>query len=211
MAIISDITQRKRIEQERADEATQRRILIDQSGDGIVVLDRDGKVYEANKRFTEMLGYTPAEVKELYVWDWEYLETRKQLVNKIKSIGEKGARFESKHRRKDGSIYDVEISVNGADFAGQKLLFCVCRDVTTRKKAEEALKESEDKYYSLFNRSTEGIFVHDLKGRIVDVNEVACSQSGYSREELLTLNIFDLHTDNTYSNNLSKIEITSME
>ncbi len=210
LAIISDITQRKRIEQERADEATQRRILIDQSGDGIVVLDRDGKVYEANKRFTEMLGYTPAEVKELYVWDWEYLETRKQLVNKIKSIGEKGARFESKHRRKDGSIYDVEISVNGADFAGQKLLFCVCRDVTTRKKAEEALKESEDKYYSLFNRSTEGIFVHDLKGRIVDVNEVACSQSGYSREELLTLNIFDLHTDNTYSNNLSKIEITKL-
>ena len=63
------------------------------------------------------------------------------------------------------------------------------------KKGEDRLRESEGRYRSLFNQSFVGIFVHDRQGRILDANQMACRQSGYTREELLELTVFDLHPD----------------
>jgi len=150
---IRDITERKKIEQALADEATRRRILLEQSRDGIVILNQEGSVYESNKRFAEMLGYSAEEVLKLHVWDWEYLASNDRLVEMLHNIDEKGDHFETKHRRKDGSIYDVEISTNGAIFAGQKLIFCVCRDITERKEAEAELRESQHLFSTVTNTS----------------------------------------------------------
>lgn len=125
------------IEQTLSDEAVRRRILIEQSSDGIVVLDQKGKVFEANKRFAEMLGYSQAEVLQLHVWDWDIRTPREQFAPIPAEIA--GPRFETKHYRKDGSSYDVEISSNEAIIAGQKLVFCVCRDITERKQMQEKL------------------------------------------------------------------------
>ncbi|MEJ2041008.1 MAG: ATP-binding protein, partial [Desulfosarcinaceae bacterium] len=61
----------------------------------------------------------------------------------IRSVDEGGDHFETLHRRKDGSIYDVEISTNGAVYNGKKLIFCVCRDITRRKKAEKELLQAK--------------------------------------------------------------------
>jgi PAS domain S-box-containing protein len=127
-----------------ADEATRRRILIDQSRDGIVVLDQDGKVYEANKQFAEMLGYSSEEARQLNVFDWEYLFPREQVLEMIRTVDEAGDHFETRHRRQDGSTYDVEISTNAATFAGQKLIFCVCRDITERKTMEKQIQEKNE-------------------------------------------------------------------
>jgi len=135
--------ERKQAEERLADEATRRRILIEQSRDGIVVLDQDGNVYESNQQFAEMLGYSTEEVRQLHVWDWEYQWTRERLLEMLRSVDETGDHFETQHRRKDDTIYDVEISTNGAVFAGQKLIFCVCRDITDRKQAEEKAREVE--------------------------------------------------------------------
>ncbi|MDH5364038.1 MAG: PAS domain S-box protein, partial [Dehalococcoidia bacterium] len=80
LEINRNITERKQTEEALADEATWRRILVEQSRDGIVILDQNGKVYEANQQFAEMLGYSLEEVRELHVWDWEYLFPREQVV-----------------------------------------------------------------------------------------------------------------------------------
>lgn len=151
---IRDITERKQAEEMLKDEATRHRILIEQSRDGIVILDQNGGVHEANKRFAEMLGYSTEEVLKLHVWDWEYLASQERLVEMLRNVDEKGDYFETKHRRKDGSIYDVEISTNGAIFAGQKLIFCVCRDITERKKAQDELRESQHLFSTVANTST---------------------------------------------------------
>ena len=132
-----------------ADEAMQRRILVEQSRDGIVVLDQNGKVYEANRIYAEMLGYSPEEVRQLHVWDWDCQWTQEQLLDRLQRVNDTGDHFETQHRRKDGTIIDVEISTNGAVMAGQKLVFCVCRDVTDRKRAEEALQQANTRLEEL--------------------------------------------------------------
>ena len=142
--ICRDVTECKQVEEVLKQEATWRRILVDQSRDGIVVVDQNGKVYEANQRYTKMLGYSMEEVHQLHVWDWDAQWSKGQLLEMIQAVDERGDHFETRHRRKDGTIYDVEISTNGAIYRGQKLIFCVCRDITDRKQAEEALKISKE-------------------------------------------------------------------
>jgi PAS domain S-box-containing protein len=172
-----------------AEEAVRRRILIDQSQDGIVVLDQDGHVYESNQKFAEMLGYSPEEVRELSVWDWEFLFPREKVVEMVRTVDENGDHFQTQHRRKDGSIYDVEISTNGAIFSGQKLIFCVCRDITEHKKMDEALRESEEKYRTVFESAYDILLLMDNKGKIIDVNGRVEDVGGYNREEILGKNL----------------------
>ena len=134
---VKDITERKQAEELLKDEISQRRILVEQSRDGIVVLDQNSKVYEANQQYAHMLGYSMEEVQQLHVWDWDTQFTKEQLLEMIEAIDDTGDHFETHHRRKDGTLCEVEISTNGAVYRGQKLIFCVCRDITKRKRAEK--------------------------------------------------------------------------
>ena len=185
LALVEDVTKRKNAEEALASEATRRRILIEQSHDGIVVLDQDGNVYEANQRFAEMLGYTPKEVRKLKVFDWEFLYPPERIVEMMHTIDEKGDHLETQHRRKDGTTYDVEISTNGATIAGQKLIFCVCRDITERKRTEQALRTSEEKYRNIVEIAPEGIITVNLQGQITSCNEAFAQMGGTSVEEII--------------------------
>jgi PAS domain S-box-containing protein len=185
LEINRNITERKKAEQALADEATWRRILVEQSRDGIVILDQNGKVFEANQQFAEMLGYTPEEVAQLDVWDWEYLYPRERVLEMIRTVDEAGDHFETRHRRKDGSVYDVEISTNGAIFAGQKLIFCVCRDITERKQAEGALREAEEKYKNLIEATSDMIWEADETGTFTFVSPRIKDFLGYEVNEVV--------------------------
>jgi PAS domain S-box-containing protein len=133
-----------------------------------------------------MLGYSPEEVLKLNVWDWEYLYPPEQVREMIRTVDEAGDHFTTRHRRKDGTSYDVEISTNGAMFAGQKLIFCVCRDISERTRTEKALKESEEKFSKAFHSSPDcSAIVRARDGVFVDVNESFLNFHGRSREEVI--------------------------
>ena len=151
---IKDITERKQAEERAKDEAMRRRILVDQSRDGIVVMDLEGRVFEANQRFARMLGYTMEEVYQLHVWDWDTQFDKQAILDMIASVDESGAHFESGHRCKDGTILQVELSSNGAVCGGKKLVFAVCRDITERKALEAQIREMamRDPLTNAFNR-----------------------------------------------------------
>ncbi len=134
---VKDITERMQAEEFLKDEVNWLRILVEQSRDGIVVLDQNGRVYEANQQYTRMLGYSMDELRQLYVWDWDTQWTKEQLMKDMQKVDEAGDHFETRHRRKDGTLYDVEISTNGSIYRGQKLIFCICRDITERKRAQQ--------------------------------------------------------------------------
>lgn len=136
---IQDVTDQKMSEEALADEVLWRRILMEQSRDGIVIIDQDGKVFEANLRYAEMLGYSHQEVQTLHMWDWDVHYTREQLLEMMRRGGSKGILHETRQRRKDGGLIDVEINANAAMFGDRKLSFCVCRDITERKRADEEL------------------------------------------------------------------------
>lgn len=139
VGMLQDITEYKQSEEALAEEVSWRRILMEQSRDGIVILDQDGKVFESNPRYAEMLGYSPEEIQNLHVWDWDTHYTREQLLEMLRLADNKGILHETRQRRKDGTLIDVEINANAATFGNRKLSFCVCRDITERKKAEEEL------------------------------------------------------------------------
>ncbi|MFZ5453362.1 MAG: PAS domain S-box protein [Thermodesulfobacteriota bacterium] len=181
--IATDITACKQAEAELAEEAIRRRILVEQSRDGIVVLDQTGKVYEANQSYAEMLGYSAEELRQLYVWDWDAQWTREKLLEMIQTIDETGDHFETRHRRQDGTIFDVEISTNGAVLGGQKLIFCVCRDISQRKAAELALRESEKKYRLLVDQIPAVVFRGYADGSLDIFDRKIETLTGYPKED----------------------------
>lgn len=144
LVIVVDVTEQTEIERSLATEAFTLRAMLEQSRDGIVVLNQSGGVYEANLKFAEMLGYSPEEVRRLHVWDWEHQHSADEVREMIRTVDGDGDHFETLHRRKDGSTFDVEISTNGLPVGGEKLIFCICRDITGRKQADAALQESHD-------------------------------------------------------------------
>ena len=138
---LADITERKRNEEALAAEATYRRMLIEGSRDGIVVLDEHARVFEANRRFAESLGYTADEVRQLHVWDWDHRWPRERILAAIREVRPEGLCAQTRHWRKDGSIFDVELSISATELRGEKLVFCVCHDITESKRAEAAMQQ----------------------------------------------------------------------
>ncbi|MEW6719824.1 MAG: PAS domain S-box protein [Thermodesulfobacteriota bacterium] len=185
---------RKTAEEALAEEAAWRRILMEQSRDGIVVLDDQGGVYEANRMFAEMLGYSPEEVRRLHVWDWDHQFTRDQLAGMLQGIDETGDHFETLHRRKDGTLLDVEISTNAAVCGGRKLIFCVCRDISERRRAEASLRESEARLRAIFDSAQEAIYLKDADLRYTHCNRAMMRMFGLSRDEIVGRTDADLWT-----------------
>ncbi|HIH03247.1 MAG TPA: PAS domain S-box protein, partial [Methanoregulaceae archaeon] len=187
------VNERKRERETLKEEATRRRLLIEQSHDGIVVLDENGKVYEANRRFAEMLGYSPEEVLRLYVWDWENSSPRERVLEMIRDIDETGDHFETVHRRKDGDLVDMEISTNAAVIQGRKLIFCVCRDISERRRAEESLRESEARLRAIFDSAQESIYLKGTGLRYTHCNKAMMRMFGCSLDEIVGRTAADLY------------------
>jgi PAS domain S-box-containing protein len=189
-----DISDRKRAEAEALEDALWRRMLIDQSRDGIVVLDnaRHG-VYKANQAFADMLGYTLDEVRQLHIWDWDAQWSREQLVEMQPQLGNMPAvTLQTRHRRKDGTCYDAEVGFSTAQVGDRGLVFCVVRDISDRKAAEAALRESEEKFSKAFQASPDAVYIVQEDGSIVEVNEGFERFTGYRREEVIGRRFRDL-------------------
>jgi PAS domain S-box-containing protein len=183
---INDVTDQVKAEEAIASEAMLRRVMIENSRDGIVIIDEEGKVFDANRKYCEMLGYTREEIKHLNVWDWDTAIKREKLDYMVRTVDENGDHFETRHRRKDGTIYDVEISSSGTYISGKKMIFCVCRDITERKSVEKALRESEELFSKAFHSNPEASAITTLQdGTYIDINDNYIQSLGYSREELV--------------------------
>ncbi len=203
-SVSHDITERKKTEQALRESEVRFHILNEQSRDGIVILDQKGNVYQSNKQFAAMIGYSPEEMSQLHVTDWEYLYPRDRLMEMIRTVDENGDHFETVHRRRDGSTYFVEISTNAAVIGGQKLIFCICRDISKRKKDEEALRESEARFRELIDQAADAILVHDHEGNVLMANAQAVVISGCGQEELLSMNMADIFQDVAVSDHRKK-------
>jgi len=89
-------------------------------------------------------------------------------------------------------VIDVEVSASRVEWRGQLLYYCVSRDSSERKQAEQALRESEERFRVLVEQAADAFFLLDENGRFVDVNRMACEILGYSRPELLGMRVVDV-------------------
>jgi len=137
------------MEHKQAEEALQEReyylsTILETTRDGFWVLDVQGRVTDVNEAYCRMSGYTRDELLQMRIPDMEVDETLDETAARIKRIIENGSElFETRHRRKDGSIFDVELSVTWMEKDVQQFV-CFCRDITDRKRTDDALRESEE-------------------------------------------------------------------
>ena len=125
-------------------EASRQRAFMQTSSDGIHVLDRQGDVVDLGDAFAAMLGYTRAEMLGMNhaLWDARYLEPERIERFSRFQIG-RTYRFTTRHRRRDGTMLDVEIASVGVRIDERDLLYCAARDISERVNAERALRNRE--------------------------------------------------------------------
>ena len=177
-------------EERLAEETARRLIVFEQSNDGIVVLDKNGKVLETNRKFADMLGYSPEELMQMHVWDWDAQWTSEGLQEGFFNDSMSGdhpvkhLRIETRHRRRDGSLYDVEVATNATIVNGQKMYFSICRDITGIKQTEKALKENEERLSLAMEASGLGFWDLDIDTDQLYLNPTIYTLIGYDIREL---------------------------
>jgi len=178
---VTDITARKRAEDALAEEAARRQMLVEQSKDGVVVLDKDGNVYDANRSFAEMLMYTPEEVRKLRIQDWNSCWKQQEMAEDTSAPPCRGRTFETRYRCKDGSFLEVEVSTSCTDQGGGAYHFCVVRDISGRKKTENALRLQA----AALEAAANGIVITDPSGTILWANPGFATLTGYTVNEVI--------------------------
>lgn len=187
LVFVRDITARKQAELALAKESEKNHILLRNASDGIHILDAEGNVLEASDSFCDMLGYTRAEVIGMNVVQWDDHYSADELKDVIgRQISEPGRQqFETRHRRKDGSVFDVEVSGLRLTYDGRSVLFYAARDISERKVTEDGLRESERRHRVIVESAGAGFWMIDTSHRTTFVNSTLCNMLGYSQHEML--------------------------
>ena len=167
------------------------RALLDHSSDAIEVLDPVTlRILDVNETQCRVLGYSREELLSKKVTDIDpalSADLQKVIGEQLRKTGD--ARFEAIHQRKDGSTFPVEVSSKLIELDKPYALNIV-RDITERKQAEEHLKL----FRTLIDLSSDFIEVVDPSTMLfLDINETECRVLGYSREEMLTMSVFDIN------------------
>lgn len=180
-----DITERKQAALALQQESEKNLALLRNASDGIHILNQDAVIIEASDSFCAMLGYTRQEIIGMQVSDWDVNFSREEAkaVVAAQFVSPVRQQFETRHRRKDGSIIDVEVSGFPLELAGQRVLFNSSRDITARKQAEQALQSSEQRARDLSNllrlvsdNVPDMIWAKDLHKRFLFTNKAMCEQ-----------------------------------
>ncbi|MCE5262309.1 MAG: PAS domain S-box protein [Deltaproteobacteria bacterium] len=196
---------RERVEElQRTDAAlhdTERRhrLLFEHSPDGILIIDpATARPLEFNETAYRQLGYSREEFAKLTIFDLEVDETPGETRARIARVLREGrADFETRQRTRRGEIKNVHVTAQIVEILGKSLYHCIWRDITDRKRAVEALVQSEEKFRKAFYTSPDSIAINRLgDGRYVSINPGFTKIMGYTEEEIigkssLELNIWD--------------------
>lgn len=188
--ITRDITERKEAEAALRKSEERYRNLTEQAADSFFVHDAEGNFVEVNRRACESLGYSREELLAMKFTDIEQEFDQVALQKVLLQLKPGQARtLVGMHRRKNGSEFPVEVRLGTFETDGHRLYHSLVRDITDRKRAADAL----EMFRTLVDRVNDAIEVIDPEtGRFLDINEKACTDLGYAREELLSLNFTDV-------------------
>ena len=195
VAIGLDITERKRAEEALRASEERFRNIFSEAAEGILIADIcTQKFLYANPAICKMLGYSTQELTSMEMRD---IHPEKDLAHVqelfiLLARGEKTLAENIPVLRKDGAVRYMDIRASQIMINGHSCNLGMFTDITDRKRAEEVLRASEERYRAILEQAADAIFIHDENGWIIDVNQKACQNLGYSREELLSKSIGDI-------------------
>ena len=191
-----DITERKRAEEALRESEERYKNVVDNSLSAIV-LYRQEEILFANKPFYDIFGFEREDLKNIVIDDVLAPEAAADVAEKRRKrmAGEiqRTAVYESKGKRKNGEPFDMEISVCASQYLGEPCCIASLSDISGRKKSEEAVRESESRFRSLFDLSPLPVAVVEMEtGKLIDVNDKYCELMQYDKTELIGRTTLDL-------------------
>jgi len=189
VGIARDITERKRVEEALKESEQRYRAQFDEALDAIFIADaKTGILTDCNRAAEELVHRAKSDLigKHQNILHppgpsaGELSRTFKQHVG-----GKEGRSLDAQVITSSGEIRDVSIKANLLDIGGRKVLQGIFHDITERKRAEEALRESEERFRVLFELAPDAYYLSDLKGTFIDGNKAAERIIGYERDQLI--------------------------
>lgn len=192
----------KQSQKKIADEASRRRALFEHERDGVVILNEDGTVFEANPSAARMLGYAPDELNGVHVSAWEANFSATEIAANIRTARKEGDMIESVHRRKDGSTYVAEVTLSRVQWGDRTFILTTQRDISERKAVEAELdryhlnlellveqrtRELNDRTAQLdtiFALTPDGVVSFDRQGKVASVNRAFLQMTGLEERML---------------------------
>ncbi|HSG98780.1 MAG TPA: PAS domain S-box protein, partial [candidate division Zixibacteria bacterium] len=189
VGVARDVTERKRMQSE----LRLAKFSVDHAADAALWVAPDGSVEYANESVCECLGYTRREALRLKIHDIDLLtpeetwpERWRELTSASRVVGE------SIYRTKGGREFPVDVIVNHLEFEGREYAIVVARDITERKQAESALRESERRTRAIIDSAIDAVVVMDQRGAILEWNPQAELTFGWTAEEAIGRQLSDL-------------------
>ncbi len=205
--IAKDVTEVKRKEQALRESEEKYRVAFQTSPDAICITSLQGDWIDINEGFTRITGFTIDDVigrnsSEINIWTNP--QDRQTLV---KGLQEHGVyeNLETVSRCKNGSLITVLISARIILINQQPHILSITRDITQRKQAELALKESEEWHKAILQTAMDGYWLVDMQGRLLEVNDTYCRMSGYNTRELLSMQVSELDAVESSADVISRI------
>jgi PAS domain S-box-containing protein len=196
-----DITELKECNESLKQSDDRYKVTMETTTSAIASVDAFGRILEYNRAAAEIFGLNRTEMLGKSLTSIMTPESAETAMSKLKIVQNKGHSYggEYRIRTKNGELKDVIISSAAIRTKDGKFVktISVLEDITQRKYFEGVLRDSEEKYRTMFNSVSDAVFVHELsdnaeKSRFIAVNEIACSRMGYSRDELLKMGVFDI-------------------
>jgi PAS domain S-box-containing protein len=219
LSVTRDVTDKKRTEEVLRASEERLKIISENMSDTVWLMDMNFKTTYVSPSVTRKLGYTFEEYQELTL-EKNFSPASMKIVSQVleeelttERLAQKDLKIERTLEleicRKDGSRFWNEITMTLIrDLDGNPIGFVgVGRDITERKRVVEELRESEEKYRLLVQHAPAGIYEYDIeKARFISVNEVMCEYTGYTREEFMALDPFELLAEESKKQFLQLIE-----
>lgn len=197
--IARDISERKKAQREFEEEIFATQTVIDNIGVGLSLSDKKGRFVIFNHKIQEITGYTMEEIEinkqDFSVLLYPDLKERQKAISRLGMITAENAAsdIETRIEAKDGAEIIVSVSTSLIKYKGSEMFLSIWRDITERKRLENALQDSEVRFRRLFEAAQDGILILDADtGKINEVNPFLIHMLGYSREEFLGKELWEV-------------------